>query len=72
MSLLRFSDVCLDFGDQVILREANLTLEPGERVCLVGRNGAGKTTLLKLIAGTLTPDQGEIEVRSDLRVSQRE
>jgi ATP-binding cassette subfamily F protein uup len=72
MSLLRFSDVCLDFGDQVILREANLTLEPGERVCLVGRNGAGKTTLLKLIAGTLTPDQGEIEVRSDLRVSQLE
>ena len=36
MSLLRFSDVCLDFGDQVILREANLSLEPGERVDLFG------------------------------------
>ena len=72
MSLLRFSDVSLDFGDQVILREANLSLEPGERVCLVGRNGAGKTTLLRLISGTLLPDHGEIEVRSDLRVSQLE
>ena len=66
------SNVCLDFGDQVILRDASLVLEPGERVCLVGRNGAGKTTLLKLIAGTLVPDEGEIEQRSDLRVSQLE
>ena len=72
MHLVRLSDVCLDFGDQVILRDAELVLEPGERVCLVGRNGAGKTTLLKLIAGRLAPDQGEIECRSDLRISQLE
>lgn len=72
MHLVRLSDICLDFGDQVILRNADLVLEPGERVCLVGRNGAGKTTLLKLIAGTLEPDHGEIERRSELRVSQLE
>jgi ATP-binding cassette subfamily F protein uup len=72
MHLVRISDVSLDFGDQVILREASLFLEAGERVCLVGRNGAGKTTLLKLIAGTLLPDQGEIELRSELVVSQLE
>jgi ATP-binding cassette subfamily F protein uup len=72
MHLVRLSDVSLDFGDQVILRDADLVIEPGERVCLVGRNGAGKTTLLRLIAGTLTPDAGEIEFRSGVVVSQLE
>jgi len=72
MSLLRFDGVCLEFGDQVILRDAEFAIEPGERVCLIGRNGAGKSTTLKLIAGTLEPDQGEIVARSGLIVSQLE
>jgi ATP-binding cassette subfamily F protein uup len=70
MSLLRFDNVSLDFGDRVILREASLAIEPDERVCLVGRNGTGKTTLLRLITGAQQPDHGEIEFRDALRVSQ--
>jgi ATP-binding cassette subfamily F protein uup len=70
MSLLRFDKVSLDFGDRVILREASLAIEPGERVCLVGRNGTGKTTLLRLITGVQQPDHGEIEYRDALRVSE--
>jgi ATP-binding cassette subfamily F protein uup len=72
MHLVRLSDVNLDFGDQVILRDASLLIESRERVCLVGRNGAGKTTLLRLIAGTLAPDHGEIEYRGNLGISQLE
>jgi ABC transport system ATP-binding/permease protein len=72
MMLLRFDQVSLRFGDQVILSAADLVLEPGERVCLIGRNGAGKTSLLKLISGSLLPDEGEIQARADLRISRLE
>jgi len=72
MSLLRFDEIGLEFGDQLILRDAEMAIEPGERICLIGRNGAGKSTTFKLIMGTLEPDRGEIVSRSDLVVSQLE
>lgn len=72
MSLLRFDEIGLEFGDQIILRDAELSVETGERICLIGRNGAGKSTTLKLIMGTLEPDRGEIITRSGLIVSQLE
>jgi ATP-binding cassette subfamily F protein uup len=70
MSLLRFDDVSLEFGDQKILTGAGLTIDAGERVCLIGRNGAGKSTTLKLIIGELEPDRGEITRHSNLVISQ--
>lgn len=70
MSLLRFDKVRLEFGEQVILRDAVFSIEPGERICLLGRNGAGKSTTLKLIMGEMEPDHGAIVPRSDLVVSQ--
>ncbi len=72
MSLLRFDDVSLEFGDQLILRDAELTIDAGERVCLIGRNGAGKSTTFRLIAGQIEPDRGEIIAPQDLIVSQLE
>ena len=72
MPLLRFDDVSLEFGDQLILRHAEFAIETGERVCLIGRNGAGKSTTLRLIMGQLEPDRGEIAARQDLIVSQLE
>ena len=69
MTLLRFDDISLNFGELAILREAEFSIEPGERVCLIGRNGAGKSTTLKLITGELEPDHGEIVRRSGLIVS---
>ncbi len=72
MSLLRFDDICLEFGEQLILRDAEFSIDAGERVCLIGRNGAGKSTTLKLLMGTLEPDRGEITARNDLIVSQLE
>ena len=70
MSLLRFDDIGLEFGEQVILRNAEFSIEPGERICLIGRNGAGKSTTLKLIMGTIEPDRGEITAKPGLIVSQ--
>ena len=70
MSLIRFDKVSLKFGDQMILTEADLAIEPGERVCLIGRNGAGKSTTFKLITGELEPDSGEIVPQTGLVVSQ--
>ena len=70
MSLLRFDNIGLEFGDQLILREAEFSIDAGERVCLIGRNGAGKSTTLKLIMGALEPDRGEIIAKQDLIVSQ--
>ncbi len=70
MSLLRFDDISLQFGELMILRDAELTIEPGERVCLIGRNGAGKSTTFKLLTGEQEPDSGEIVRRAHLVVSQ--
>jgi len=70
MSLLRFENIRLDFGEQVILRDAEFAIEAGERVCLIGRNGAGKSTTLKLITGELEADQGEIIARTGIIISQ--
>jgi ATP-binding cassette subfamily F protein uup len=72
MTLVRLDNVSLEFGDKPLLTEADLVIESGERVCLVGRNGSGKTSLLRLITGELQPDHGEIERRSDIRVAQLE
>ena len=70
MSLLRFEDLRLDFGEQVILRDAEFSIESGERVCLIGRNGAGKSTTLKLITGEIEADHGAIVRKTGLIVSQ--
>lgn len=70
MTLIRFDQVSLKFGDQMILTEADLAIESDERVCLIGRNGAGKSTTFKLITGELEADTGEIVPRSGLVVSQ--
>ena len=48
-----------DFGGTPLLEGAELTVAPGDRICLVGRNGSGKSTLLKIAAGLVQPDHGE-------------
>ncbi len=57
--LLTLKDIHLTFGGTPLLEGADLTVAPGERICLVGRNGSGKSTLLKIAAGMVQPDSGE-------------
>jgi ATP-binding cassette subfamily F protein uup len=72
MPLITFDEISLEFGDQKILNNVSMTLEPGERVCLIGRNGAGKSTLINIINNKIEADSGEIVRQSHLRVSQLE
>ncbi|OCC04893.1 elongation factor 3 [Labrys sp. WJW] len=57
--LLFLRDVHLTFGGTPTLEGADLSIAPGERLCLVGRNGSGKSTLLKIAAGQIEADRGE-------------
>lgn len=50
------------FGELSALREVSFAAEPGDLLAVIGPNGAGKTTLLSIIAGTLKPDAGRLEV----------
>ena len=59
--MLSVRNVNLAFGGPVLLHNANLQINPGDRICLMGRNGSGKSTLLKLLAGEIEPDSGAIE-----------
>jgi ATP-binding cassette subfamily F protein uup len=69
MPILTFHDVVLTLGHPPLLDGVSFTIEPGERLCLVGRNGAGKSTLLRMIAGEVFPDDGEIIRAQNLRVA---
>jgi len=64
--MLSIRNVNLAFGGPPLLKDANLQIQAGDRICLVGRNGSGKSTLLKLLAGEIEPDQGSIEGRKSV------
>lgn len=67
--LITLDNVSLAFGLDVLLDQVKLTVNAGERVCLIGRNGAGKSSLLKVIEGVLKPDAGEVRYKSNLRLA---
>ncbi len=62
--LLRMDGVSLAYGDHIILKNINLSLENGARFGLLGVNGSGKSTFIKALAGSLQPASGQI-IRSD-------
>jgi iron complex transport system ATP-binding protein len=59
---VRLDGVTVEARGRAILRDVAFTLEPGERVALIGPNGAGKSTLLRVVAGTLHPNAGRVEL----------
>ncbi|SIR39797.1 ATP-binding cassette, subfamily F, uup [Rhizobium sp. RU20A] len=58
--ILKLDDIFLSFGGAPLLAGAGLQVEPGDRICLVGRNGSGKSTLMKIAAGMVEPQSGEV------------
>ncbi len=58
--ILKLDDIFLSFGGAPLLAGAALQVEPGDRICLVGRNGSGKSTLLKIAAGMVEAQSGEV------------
>ncbi len=72
MSLLRLRDITVSFGGPLLLNHLNLTIEKGDKLCLVGRNGSGKSTLLKVLSGDIKPDEGLIESSGNVRIARLE
>lgn len=57
-------------GNKILLDKSSVTLNPGERVGLVGRNGAGKSSLFAVLNGSLQEDSGELSIPAQWRMSQ--
>jgi ATP-binding cassette subfamily F protein 3 len=67
MPLLTLANADLAYGNHVVLDRATLSIEPGEKIGLIGRNGSGKTTLMRILLGDLTPDAGSVQVSRGAR-----
>ncbi|MDR0181684.1 ATP-binding cassette domain-containing protein [Lysobacter arvi] len=72
MPLITLNNVDYGVGGPLLLSDVVLSIEPGERIALIGRNGAGKSTLMKLIAGDLQADDGEVRREGGVRVARLE
>ena len=63
MSLLDIRGLNVYYGESHILRDVDLSVAPGQMVCLIGRNGVGKTTLLKSVIGLLRQRSGAVRLQ---------
>jgi ATP-binding cassette subfamily F protein uup len=72
MELIRISQGELAFGEDKVLDKADLSIQTGERICLVGRNGAGKSTLMKVLMGFQILDDGQVLKSSTMQVAMLE
>src|SRR5690606_28379460 len=69
MALVTITDAHLAYGHHALLDGADLAIEAGERIALIGRNGSGKSSLLRAIAGQAQLDDGQIVRQSGLTVA---
>ncbi len=60
MPVLSLTDLTISFSGPAVLENANLHVDRGERVCILGRNGAGKSTLLKVVSGQYEANSGSV------------
>ncbi len=56
------------YGSRTVHDHLNMIIRRGERWCVMGKNGAGKSTLLKMVAGQLSPDDGEVKLGASLKM----
>jgi ATP-binding cassette subfamily F protein uup len=69
MPLLTLDQVSLAYGHLPLFEHADLRIEPGERLALIGRNGSGKSSLLDVVAGARLPDAGTVWRAPSLRIA---
>ncbi len=69
MALVSLQGVNVGFGGPLLLEGVDLSIDRGERVCLVGRNGTGKSTILRLITGEVKTDAGKIVFQQGVRIT---
>ncbi len=68
--MITLRDIQLRRGARILLDQASVTLNPGEKIGLVGRNGAGKSTLFALLNGSLHEDRGEFHMPAGWQLAQ--
>src|SRR4051812_11610597 len=68
MPLIAAANIRHTYGDDIILDGVSISIEPGERIGMVGRNGSGKSTLLKILGGVIQPDAGTVNLQRGSRV----
>jgi ATP-binding cassette subfamily F protein 3 len=66
--LLRLDGVAAGYGERCVIADVSLSLNPGDRIGLLGRNGAGKSTFVKVLAGELAPSNGRLEPAQALKI----
>ena len=66
--ILTASGLEVNYGEQIVLNKASLSIHEGDRIGLVGRNGSGKSTFLKIISGEMTPDSGKVVKKRGLKL----
>lgn len=66
--MINIDTISKAYGSQVLLDQASLQINPGEKIGLVGRNGHGKTTLLRMLIRQEEPDSGKIQIPGDYRM----
>ncbi|MBV7535373.1 ATP-binding cassette domain-containing protein [Duganella sp. sic0402] len=67
--MIRFNQVSLMRGVKPLLEQVDVTLNPGDKIGLIGANGAGKSSLFAMMRGELHPDQGDIDFPAKWRVA---
>lgn len=68
MALIDLQNISKQYDIKVILKDANLTLQAGQRVAVIGQNGQGKSTLFKIIMKAVEPDSGEIAIDRSIKI----
>lgn len=69
MALINLEKISLAYGHKQLLDKVELSIEPKERICLVGRNGTGKSSFLKVLDGIIVPDEGRVIFDPQLKMS---
>ena len=70
--LVTLDHISVAFGHLPLLDDASLTIDPKERIAILGRNGTGKTTLLQILSGEVAPDTGSVWRQPGLKVARLE
>ncbi len=68
MAIVSVRNLSMGYLGPPLLDQISFDVDPGDRIGLLGRNGTGKSTLLKILAGSTTPDEGEVVIAPGIRV----